>query len=120
MKHVMCYIDDILVTGSTEKEHFTHFKEVLRRLHYHGLNAKGDKCALFQDSVEYLGHRVDTSGVHTTSSKVETVLKAPELKFVQELRSFLDLLHYYGRFIQHLSTSLQPLNELLSSGRRWE
>ena len=35
------------------------------------------------------------------------------------MRSFLGLLHYYGRFIQQLSTLLQPLNELLKSNRRW-
>ena len=60
------------------------------------------------------------SGIHTTDSKVEAVKNAPAPKNVQELRSFLGLLHYYGRFIQQLSTLLQPLNELLKSNRRWE
>eukprot|EP00731_Ephydatia_muelleri_P034546 Em0065g7a len=119
MKHVMCYIDDILVTGSTEKEHFTQLEEVLKRLQHHGLKVKKDKCALFQDSVQYLGHKIDASGIHTTDSKVEAVKNAPAPKNVQELRSFLGLLHYYGRFIQQLSTLLQPLNELLKSNRRW-
>ena len=120
MKHVMCYIDDILVTGSTEKEHFIQLEEVLKRLQHHGLKVKKDKCALFQDSVQYLGHKIDVSGIHTTDSKVEAVKNAPAPKNVQELRSFLGLLHYYGRFIQQLSTLLQPLNELLKSNRRWE
>ena len=120
MKHVMCYIDDILVTGANEKEHLNHLEEVLKRLQHHGLKVKKDKCALFQDSVEYLGHRIDSSGIHTTGSKVEAVLKAPAPKNVQELRSFLGLLHYYGRFIQQLSTLLQPLNERLKSGRKWK
>ena len=120
MKHVMCYIDDILVTGSTEMEHFIQLEEVLKRLQHHGLKVKKDKCALFQDSVQYLGHKIDVSGIHTTDSKVEAVKNAPAPKNVQELRSFLGLLHYYGRFIQQLSTLLQPLNELLKSNRRWE
>ncbi|KAL5500514.1 hypothetical protein EMCRGX_G012092, partial [Ephydatia muelleri] len=119
MKHVMCYIDDILVTGSTEKEHFTQLEEVLKRLQHHGLKVKKDKCAFFQDSVQYLGHKIDASGIHTTDSKVEAVKNAPAPKNVQELRLFLGLLHYYGRFIQQLSTLLQPLNELLKSNRRW-
>ena len=77
MKHVMCYIYDILVTGSTEKEHFIQLEEVLKRLQYHGLKVKKDKCALFQDSVQYFGHKIDASGIHTTDtcSKVEAVKK---------------------------------------------
>ena len=59
-------------------------------------------------------------GIHTTDSNVEAVENAPAPKNVQELRSFLGLLHYYGRFIQQLSTLLQPLNELLKSNRRWK
>ena len=52
MKHVMFYIDDILVTGSTEKEHFIQLEAVLKRLQHHGLKVKKDKCTPFQDSVQ--------------------------------------------------------------------
>ena len=44
------------------------------------------------------------------------VLKAPSPKDVQELRSFLELIHYYGKFLSNLSTLLHPLNELLKAG----
>ena len=42
MKHVMCYSDDILVTGSTEKEHFIQLEEVLKSSQHHGLKGKKD------------------------------------------------------------------------------
>ena len=68
----------------------------------------------------YLGHRVDSEGLHTLDNKVTAVLKAPSPKDVQELRSFLGLIHYYGKVLSNLSTLLHPLNELLKADKTWE
>ncbi|MDD9817031.1 MAG: reverse transcriptase domain-containing protein, partial [Gammaproteobacteria bacterium] len=95
--HVLCYIDDILITGRTEEEHLHNLEEVLKRLQHHGLQLKVAKCAFLQDSVEYLGHTVDKKGLHTMLQKVEAVKLAPVPKNQQQLRSFLGLVHYYGK-----------------------
>ena len=73
-----------------------------------------------QTSVEYLGHRIDAEGLHTTDSKLTAITQAPTPRNVQELRSFLGLLNYYGKFIPNLATILHPLNRLLQHGHRWE
>lgn len=67
-----------------------------------------------QPSVEYLGYIVDKDGLHATPSKIEAIVNAPAPRCVSELRSFLGLVNYYGKFICHLSTLIQPLNRLLS------
>ena len=77
------------------------------------------KMSFMEPSVEYLGHRIDAKGVHTTSQKVEAILQAPAPQNPQQLRSFLGLLHYYGKFLPNLSTLLYPLNHLLKSNARW-
>ena len=73
-----------------------------------------------QSSVEYLGHRIDAEGLHTTAEKLKAIVEAPKPTNVQELCSFLGLLNYYGKFIQNLSTILHPLNSLLQQDRQWE
>ena len=55
MKHVMCYIDDILVTGSTEKEHFIQLEEVLKHLQHHGLKVKRINVPYFKILFSILG-----------------------------------------------------------------
>ena len=63
MSHVICYIDDILITGATISEHDNNLKEVLKRLQERGVCLKQEKCCFFQDSVEYLGHHISADGV---------------------------------------------------------
>ena len=119
MPHVICYLDDILVTGSTEKEHNDNLDEVLCRLQEHGIGLMHDKCQFFQRSVEYLGHCINAKGVHTTKSKVTAIQEAPAPKNVQELHSFLGLLNYYAKFIPNLASLLHPLYVLLQNGQPW-
>lgn len=45
---------------------------------------------------------------------------APRPINLQQLRFFLGLIHYYGKFIPNLATLLHPLNELLRKGTRWD
>ena len=66
-----------------------------------------------------MGHVIDGNGLHASSDKVEAVLKAPRPKNVRELEAFLGSIHYYEKFMQNLSTLLQPLNELLKNDIRW-
>ena len=73
-----------------------------------------------QELAEYLGHKIDSRGVHTTTSKVDAIQKAPVPCNAQQLRSFLGLLHYYGKFIPNLSLLLHSLNRLLQASMEWK
>ena len=117
---VICYIDDILITGSSDKEHLANLEGVLKRLQYHGVKLKSSKCHFMQDSVEYLGHRLSGSGLSTSSKKVEAVHLAPVPTNVQQLRSFLGMVNYYGKFISNLASILHPLNSLLKQNQKWK
>ena len=85
----------------------------------HGIRVKSSKCTFFQDSVEYLGHKITSEGLHTTTKKVDAIRLAPAPKNQRELRSFLGLLHYYGKFIPNLATLIHPLNSLLKTSTPW-
>ena len=62
---------------------------------------------------------MDQEGLHTTKDKVRAIIEAPEPRNVQELRSFLGLLNYYGKFIPNLATMLHPLHKLLCKRTPW-
>ena len=116
----MCvYLDDILVTGSTTENHLRTLEKVLKRLNEAGVRLKCSKCAFLLKSVEYLGHRISASGLQHTDSKVKALKEAPIPTDVSQLKSFLGLLNYYGRFVPNLSTVLAPLHRLLEKGTPW-
>ena len=118
---VCVYLDDILVTGSTEEEHLANLAKVLSRLGTVGMRLKRDKCAFMLGSVSYLGHVISNEGLSTGNVKVKAVVNAPDPKDVSELRSFLGIVNYYGKFLPNLATTLAPLYNLLrqSSGWNW-
>ena len=97
-----------------------NLSDVLQRLQNHGVRLKLEKCRFMEDSVEYLGHRVDSKGLHTTDSKLKAIVDAPSPRNAQELRAFLGLLNYYGRFIPNRASLTQPLNRLLCKDARWK
>ena len=113
---VICYIDDILVSGKDRASHLQSLEEVFKRLEEHHFRLKQEKCKFLLSSVEYLGHRVGEDGVQPLQSKVEAIANASSPKNVQELRSFLGLLNYY--IIPCLAAILHPLNSLRAS-EKW-
>ena len=119
ISHVICYLDDILVMGTSDAEHLCNLSEVLRRLQGHGARLSKEKCSLFQDSIEYLGHAIDSLCIHTSQKKVRTILEAPPQRNLQHLRSFLGLLNYYTKFLTNLSAILHLLHRILQAGQAW-
>ena len=70
--------------------------------------------------VDYLGHRIDAEGLHPLADKVRAVQEAPSPRSVSELKSYLGLLSYYGKFLPSLSSILAPLYRLLKVSVRWQ
>ena len=89
LPNVLCYLDDILITGADDDTYLCNLSAVLERLQHHGVHMKKAKCRFMQDEVVYLGHKIDSEGLSTTTEKVEAVVNAPEPHNVQQHRSFL-------------------------------
>ena len=106
---VVVYLDDILITGTTDKEHIKEaLNEVLTRLEKVGLRVKKEKCAFMVKSIKYLGYRIDSEGLHPLKEKVSAITEAPAPKNVAELKAYLGLLTYYSKFLPNRSTALSP------------
>ena len=117
--HVSIYLDDILVTGTSETDHLSTLDQVLTRLEGAGLQLKQSKCGFLLLSVDYLGHRISEKGLQPTEGKVKAISEAPAPTEVSQLRSFLGLINYYAKFLPNLATTLAPLYQLLQKGKQW-
>ena len=99
---LVCYIDDILVTGHTRAEHANNLRAVLQRIREYGLRLKKSKCQFFTKELEFLGHIISPEGVKPTKSHVTSILEAPTPTNKQELQSFLGILTYNAKFLPNM------------------
>ena len=111
--YVHAYLDDILVTGTSESEHLQILEQVLTRLEEVGIRLKESKCQFLLPSVEYLGYRISGNGIQPTEEKLRAIRDAPTPRDLSQLKSFLGFLNYYGKFLPHLSSTLAPLYMML-------
>lgn len=112
-KNTVVFIDDIMISGSTEEEHDLAVKHTLAVLKRYGILLNIHKCKFKQTEISFLGHVLSPEGVSPSEEKVRSILqfRAPLSK--EELRSFLGLVTYVSRFIPNLATVNHPLRELL-------
>jgi transposase InsO family protein len=115
----IAYLDDLLITGSTEDEHLKTLDEVLHKLADYGFTCNPDKCLFFQDSVSYLGFRIDKTGKIPDPARVEAIKRMPPPKNVKELEAFIGKINYYGQFISNFSSKCKILNQLRKKNARW-
>ena len=111
--------DDIIVYAPTLEQHDRRLDAVLRRLQDAGLKLNGEKCQFGMTELTFMGHRLSRAGVTATDDKVDAVLRAREPRTASEVRSFLGLVTFLGRFIPDLSTISAPLRDLTKSGVAW-
>ena len=106
----MCrpYLDDIIVSGKSDQEHLANVEQVLTRLEESGLRLKQEKCAFLQDSIEYLGHRLDKEGIRPLQAKLDAIQDAPRPVNQTQLQAYVGLLGYYRKFIPNLTKEIAP------------
>ncbi|XP_026562128.1 uncharacterized protein K02A2.6-like, partial [Pseudonaja textilis] len=92
---------------------------VLERFRQHGLKLKKEKCAIATRQVDFLGYKIDASGIHPLESKVKAIHEAPTPTSKTELQAFLGLLNFYASFLPHKASVAEPLHKLLDKKSPW-
>nr|GEV58510.1 putative reverse transcriptase domain-containing protein [Tanacetum cinerariifolium] len=119
-KFVIVFIDDILIYSKDEKEHEEHLKTILELLKEEKLYAKFSKCEFWILKVQFLGHVIDSRGIHVDPAKIESIKDWTSPKTPTEIRQFLGLAGYYRRFIEGFSRIAKSMMKLTQKGIKFD
>ncbi len=72
-----------------------------------------------EGKVYFLGHMVDSSGIHIQSDKIEAMKQFPQSRSVENVRSFLGSCGYYRPFISGFAKIAFLLHQLVKKGVRF-
>ena len=97
---VLPYLDDTVIHSSTLAEHLQAMDRVMMAMRKAGLKLQPDKCQLFQEQIDYLGHRVTKEGICPIPEYVQVVKEWPMPTTRTAIRAFLGKAGYYRRFIK--------------------
>ncbi|KAG5887393.1 hypothetical protein JTB14_001583 [Gonioctena quinquepunctata] len=70
------------------------------------------KCIKKVQQLCFLGHNLSHKGIDADQEKVKTILQFRPPTSKEEVRSFLGLVTYLGKFIPDLATTTEPLRQL--------
>lgn len=115
-ENCISFIDDIIVFGADEAEHDRCLNQVLDVLKRHNVLLNMRKCIFKVTELDFLGHHISSQGIRPAESKVEALKVFRTPKDSEELRSFLGLATYVGRFLPDLGTVSAPLRSLTHTG----
>ncbi|GJT40298.1 putative reverse transcriptase domain-containing protein [Tanacetum coccineum] len=119
-KFVIVFIDDILIYSKNKEEHEEHLKQILELLKKEELYAKFSKCEFWISKVQFLGHVIDSEGIHVDPAKIESIKDWTSPKSPTEIRQFLGLAGYYRRFIEGFSKIAKPMTKLTQKKVKFE
>ncbi|CAC5412905.1 unnamed protein product [Mytilus coruscus] len=111
LRGVNSIYDDIIVHGKSE-EHNRNLEQLLCRLLEKGLTLNIDKCQFNMERIEFMGHILSEHGIGVSDSKVQAIKEARKPQTVTEVKSFMGLVNFTGRFIPNLAIVAEPLNRL--------
>ena len=94
LMHRICelYIDDIIMHAQTEDEFMDNLLEIFKRFRKHNVTLNPDKCKFGLSEIEYVGHKIDSTGITFMSEKLEAVLNKELPVFPKDMKSLLGLL----------------------------
>jgi hypothetical protein len=114
-------MNDILPFADSEEEMRKRLHRLFTRFRKYNVTLNPEKCAirnvfppnLSDDRVEYVGHLIDSEGIHFTLTKLDSIARFKEPKTMFEVKHFLGLVNYFRNHVPKFSVLAIPLSNRL-------
>jgi hypothetical protein len=110
-KHMLAYIDDIIIYSRTFPEHFQHIEEVCSLLHKANFKLNISKCEIARTEILFLGHIIKEGTIKPDPENIRGLAETPEPTSAEEAFRFVKAAEYYRKFIPKFSIIAAPLHK---------
>ncbi|CAF1339298.1 unnamed protein product, partial [Rotaria sp. Silwood1] len=110
-KHVLAYIDDIIIYSQNFSEHLKHIEEVCLLLQEANFKLNVDKCEVARAEILFLGHLIKAGTIKPDPDNIRGLTETREPTSAEEAFRFVKAAEYYRKFIPKFSTIAAPLHQ---------
>ncbi|VDB95766.1 unnamed protein product [Peniophora sp. CBMAI 1063] len=107
------YLDDIFVYSDTIEEHEHYLGIVFDCLRGAELYLEAEKCQLYAEKLDCLGHLIDDKGLHADGDKMTKIREWRTPRNYLDIQRFLGLVQYISHFMPDLSAYTGPLSAIM-------
>ncbi|GKC98372.1 putative reverse transcriptase domain-containing protein [Tanacetum coccineum] len=119
-KFMIVFIDDILIYSKSKEDHEEHLKLILELLKNEELYAKFSKYEFWLLKVQFLGHVIDSEGIHVDLANIESIKDWASPNTPTDICQFLGLVSYYRRFIKGFLKIVKPMTKLTQKSVKFD
>ena len=109
-KHMLAYIDDIIIYSKNFAEHLEHIEEVCSLLRDANFRLNIEKCEVARTEILFLGHVVTQGTIKPAPENIRGLEATREPTTAEEAFRFVKAAEYYRKFIPKFSSIAAPLH----------
>nr|GEU36453.1 putative reverse transcriptase domain-containing protein [Tanacetum cinerariifolium] len=103
-----------------KEEHEEHLKLILELLKKEELYVKFSKCEFWIPQVQFLGHVINSKGIHVDPAKIESIKDWASPKSPTDIHLILGLVGCYRRFIEDFSKIAKSMTKLTQKNVKFD
>ena len=112
------YLDDAIGSDDSPITHVETLATFFARLRLHNLKLSPNKTRIGAARVDFLGRVISQDGVRPNDDKIAALTRMPMPRDIKQLRSLLDGLSYYRKFLPNMAKRVRPISALLKKEPR--
>ena len=99
------------------EEHLGVVFELLRKFRFY---LKIDKCDLYAERMDCLGHIINNDGIHADADKMSRIRNWRTSQNLNEVQKFVGLVEYLAQFMPDISAYIMPLTGIQWNGHPFQ
>ena len=110
------FLDDMFMYTDTIEEHERALRVVFERLRENKLYLKWEKCDLYAEQMDCLGHVIDDNGIHPDTDKLRRIRDWRTPRNYNDVQRFVGLINYVASFLPDISAYVAPMQSMVKNG----